>query len=74
MLTNRLPEFQSNSNSKICVNEKSTIELKSDISLPKINTHITKQTISPPIDNSYNTSLVNLKNLLMKALNIKVVL
>ena len=58
LLTNRLPEFQSNSNSKICVNEKSTIELKSDISLPKINTHITKQTISPPIDNSYNTSLL----------------
>ena len=56
VLTNRLPDFHSISNSKICPNEKTTIELKSDVSLPKINTNITKQTISPPID-SYNTSL-----------------
>ena len=56
MITNRLPEFQSNSNSKICVNEKSTVELKSDISLPKINTNISKQNITSLID-SYNTSM-----------------
>ena len=55
VLTNRLPDFHSISNSKICSNEKTTIELKSDASLPKINTNITKHTISPPID-SYNTS------------------
>lgn len=58
LLTNRLPELQSNSISKIFPNEKSTVELKSDISLPKINTSITKQTLVPPIDSYNNTSLL----------------
>ena len=55
IITNKIPDFLSNSNSKICINDKNTSEIISEISLPKIKTNIEQKSIIPRID-SYNSS------------------
>ena len=55
IITNKIPDFLSYSNSKICINDKNTSEIISGISLPKIKTNIDQKSIIPRID-SYNSS------------------
>ena len=51
IITSRLPEFQSNSNSnsRMCINEEEKKELKNDISLPKLPINKIKKVVIPQL-------------------------
>ena len=56
MITNKFPEFQSNSNSKECIDEEPANNAENNISLPKINISKSQKPVIPQI-NSQDTSI-----------------
>ena len=56
MITNKFPEFQSNYNSKECIDEEPANNVENNISLPKINISKSQKPVIPQI-NSQDTSI-----------------
>ena len=56
MITNKFPEFQSNSNSKECIDKEPANNAENNISLPKINISKSQKPVIPQI-NSQDTSI-----------------
>ena len=62
IITSRFPEYQSNSNSKICINDEEKKELKNDVSLPKLPINKLKKIVIPQL-NSQDSSIFDSEKL-----------